>query len=115
MAQCQWAFPYIINVNLLQTSKLLLLKATRMTKQNLLALFLITICFSTPGCANKSISPEKREEMEKTYNKIALAEQGIVQLNISLKKDSWEKLRDHAESKGITYQEMVEELIAENL
>jgi aerotaxis receptor len=57
------------------------------------------------------VPPEKREEMEKTYAKITLAEQGIVQLNISLKKETWTKLREHAQSKGVTYQEAIEELI----
>lgn len=61
------------------------------------------------------VPPEKRQEMEETYTKISLAEQGIVKLNVSLKKDSWIKLRDHAQAKGITYQEMIEELIAENI
>ncbi|HFU74177.1 MAG TPA: PAS domain S-box protein [Helicobacteraceae bacterium] len=57
------------------------------------------------------VPPEKRQEMERTYCKISLAEQGIVQLKICLEKDTWRKLRDYMQSKGITYEEAIKELI----
>lgn len=57
------------------------------------------------------VPPEKRQEMEEKYAKISLAEQGIVPLTINLKKDTWLKLRDYAQSQGVTYQEAIEDLI----
>ncbi|MCX6061697.1 MAG: PAS domain-containing protein [Campylobacterales bacterium] len=59
------------------------------------------------------VHPLKRQEMEKKYAMIRKAEEGEVALTISLTQTEWRKIREHAEQQGITYQEIVKQLIGQ--
>lgn len=57
------------------------------------------------------VPPRKRQEMEKKYALIRKAEEGEVAFTINLSQSEWRKLRTHAETEGITYQEYIKQLI----
>jgi len=57
------------------------------------------------------VPPLKRQEMEKKYALIRKAEEGEVAFTINLSQSEWRKIRTHADDKGITYQELVKQLI----
>lgn len=57
------------------------------------------------------VPPLKRQEMEKKYAMIRKAEEGEVAFTISLSQEEWRKVRTHAETQGITYQEFIKQLI----
>ncbi len=58
------------------------------------------------------VPPLKRQEMEKKYAMIRKAEDGEIPFTINLSQTEWRKIREHAEKEGITYQEIVKQLIS---
>jgi len=59
------------------------------------------------------VAPTKRQEMDKKYAMIRKAEDGEVTFTINLSQTEWRKIREHAEQQGITYQEIVKQLIGQ--
>ena len=57
------------------------------------------------------VAPYKRQEMDKKYAHIRNAEEGKIPFTINLSSLEWNKLKAHAEKEGITYQEVVKQLI----
>lgn len=57
------------------------------------------------------ISPNKRQEMDKKYTIIRNAEGGQIAFTMHLSSSQWNKLKEVSENQGLTYQEVITQLI----
>ncbi|QSZ41474.1 PAS domain-containing protein [Sulfurimonas aquatica] len=57
------------------------------------------------------VEPHKRQEIDKKYALIRAAEEGQISFTMSLSSSQWNKIKDKAETQGVTYQEVVKKLI----
>lgn len=58
------------------------------------------------------VPPAKRQDMDKKYAMIRKAEDGEITFTINLSQTEWRKIREHAEQQGVTYQEIVKQMIS---